>query len=152
MGNTMNIVQVVSDELKLTNTDGLASPIKLANNPNSEMAKALKANMESKRASHVENVANIAATLLTKSEQLRLSKIQEARILRQQAKKLTEEATNLFNAESTLMEESRIAPLAYLLGECNSLQDEVISKTLTKKPLKDYWKEAKKSVKSVDGE
>ena len=148
----MNIVQIVNDELKLINSDGLASPIKLVNNPNTEMAKALKANMESKRALHVENVASVAANLLTKSEKLRLQKIQEARALRQQAKKLTEEATNLFNAESTLMEESRIAPLAYLLNECDHNQDDVISKTLTKKPLKDYWKEAKKSVKPVDGE
>lgn len=148
----MNIIQIVNDELKLINTDGLASPIKLISNPNTEMAKALKANMESKRASHVENVASVAANLLTKSEKLRLQKIQEARALRQQAKKLTEEATNLFNAESTLMEESRIAPLAYLLNECDHNQDDVISKTLTKKPLKDYWKEAKKSVKPVDGE
>lgn len=148
----MNIQDIVNNELNLSTTDGLASPIKLAKNPNSEMAKALKHSLETKRSTHITNVAEIATELLTESEKVRMAKIQHARELRQQAKKLTEDATALFNAESTLMEESLVAPLAYLLNKCSSQQDAVISKTLTKKPLKDYWKEAKKSVKSVDGE
>ena len=148
----MSIHEIVDVELKLHNTDGLASPIKLAKNPNSEMAKALKSELETKRSEHVTNVAKIAVDLLTKSEKVRLEKIKEARELRQQAKKLTEEATALFNAESTLMEESKVSPLAHLLGHCTYDQDQIISKALAKNPLKDYWKEAKKSVKSVDGE
>jgi hypothetical protein len=148
----MNIREVVNNELKLNATDGLASPVKLASNPESEMAKALKANLESQRALHIQDVAVVATELLQRSEKARAQKIQMARDLRQQAKDLTEEATSLFNAESTLMEESRIAPLAYLLGECHGEQADKISKALAKKPLKDYWKEAKKSVKPVDGE
>ena len=148
----MNIQDIVNDELKLSTTDGLASPIKLAKNPDSEMAKALKVSLEAKRATHITNVAEIASQLLTEAEQIRTAKIEQARELRLQAKKLTNEATALFNAESTLMEESHVAPLAYLLHKCTHSQNAVISQALTKKPLKDYWKEAKKAVKAVDGE
>ena len=143
---------VVENELKLGKTkDSLALPIDMSasSSEDSEMTRALKKQMELNREQHVSSVAEIAAEVIQSSTELRKSKIEEARALRKRAKELTSEATALYNAEATLIAESRLAPLAYLLGRVTHEQRLSIKASLDKKPLKAYWDERKKAQNSA---
>lgn len=146
------LYDIVSQELQLSaeKETTLSLPVNLTNATETPMLKALKLRMEANEIQHVQDVAKHATDLLAESNIQRKQLIERAQELRRQAKECIVKAEDLFNAESTLVYESRIAPLAFLMDVVQYSQKVTIGKLLADKPLVNYWKQSKDASKKED--
>lgn len=138
----MSLRELVSQEISVNkDKDSLALLVSQPVN-NSALTKAIQDRLAVQDEEKISKMAEHAIDLLSISEDKRNSLIEHARLLRSEAKKYIAKAEALYNAEQTLLQENRIAPLAHLTGKVVGIDSQVAD------GLKDYYSIAKKAGKA----